>query len=75
LPYPFDPFPQRRAHIGIGQKRLAAIGVHREEIGGTADGRTPVVGRDGLSKRQVVCHVGGVDIVMAGGTRPTRLMS
>ena len=37
-----DRFPQSRAHIDIGEKGLAPIGVDREEIGATRH-----MGRDG----------------------------
>jgi hypothetical protein len=54
LPYPFNAFAQRRPDIGIDQKRLAPIRIYREEIGGSADRRTPVVGHDGSSRQSKV---------------------
>ena len=55
-----DRFPQGRAHIGIGEKRLAPIGGDREEIGATRHmGAT------------VIRHGGMIPPMNGAGTRPT----
>ena len=43
-----DRFPQGRAHIDIGEKGLAPIGVDREEIGATRHMGATVISRGGI---------------------------
>ncbi len=55
-----DRFPQGGAHIGIGEKRLAPIGVNGEKIAATRHMGAAIISHDGIIKS-----------MNGAGTRPT----
>ncbi len=59
-----DRFPQDGAHIGIGEKRLAPIGVDGEEIAATRHMGVAIIRHDGIIKP-----------MNGAGTRPTFALS